>query len=189
MEFDPKIVETITRALQISADVLARYEIRYALIGGVAVSYRSQPRFTKDLNFLLKIPQLVLPRVLEDLQTSGFTVDVIATIKEWTQHHMIALRYEGVRVDWLKPVVPTYDHIIEKATDERIAARSVRVATLESLIVLKLLAFRPQDLFDIENLIAAADGKLDADWIRGEWKSLFSLEDRRMKWFEAALAG
>jgi hypothetical protein len=35
--------------------------IRYALIGGLAFVLRGRPRFTLDVDFLLEVPQIVLP--------------------------------------------------------------------------------------------------------------------------------
>ncbi|MEI7683903.1 MAG: nucleotidyl transferase AbiEii/AbiGii toxin family protein, partial [Planctomycetota bacterium] len=86
---------------------LAAFEIQYALIGGLATSLRSQPRFTKDIDFLLKIPSLVLPGLLEDLLSRGFTFDLMTVVREWNQRQMVVMSYQGVRVDWLKPILPT----------------------------------------------------------------------------------
>jgi hypothetical protein len=49
----------LTGLLQL-AQVLEQFHLRYALIGGVAAGYRSRPRFTRDLDFLLEVPQPVL---------------------------------------------------------------------------------------------------------------------------------
>lgn len=100
---------------------------------------------------------------------------------------MIALDCNGMRVDWLKPVLPIYSHILDRATDEPWLNGNVRVASTEGLILLKLLASRRQDLADIENLIAASEGALDLEWIRTEWQSVAPLNDRRMVEFETML--
>jgi hypothetical protein len=128
------------------------------LIGGLATSYRSQPRFTKDIDFLVQVPQPVLPRLLEDLHGRGFEFETLAVIGEWTQYHMETLSYHGIRVDWLKPLIPAYLHILQLATGEAWLDRPIRIASAEGLILLNLLAFRTQDQVDIENLVAA---KLD----------------------------
>ena len=44
---------------------------------------------------------------------------------------------------------------------------------------MKLLAFRSQDLVDIENLVAAQRPTLDLEWIKTEWQSVANLEDPR----------
>src|SRR5438105_804339 len=89
---------------------LDRQHVRYALIGGVAAGFHSRPRFTQDLDFLLDIPQLVLPALLDDLRARGFDFDLETLLREWTREHLTVLHYHGVRIDWLKPVLPLYLH-------------------------------------------------------------------------------
>lgn len=180
-----KLLET---GLKTVAEVLSEKLVSYAVIGGMAAGFRSQPRFTKDVDFLLDVPQLVLAPVLEDLGERGFTVDVPTAIRQWTQDHMTVLSYHGIRIDWLKPVIPAYQHVLERATEEIWLDQPIRVASAEGLVLLKLLAFRTQDQLDIENLVAAHRDHLDLDWIKAEWQSLAPLDDRRMQWL-LALAG
>lgn len=176
-------VELLQAGLTTTAEVLARHAVNYAVIGGMAAAYRSQPRFTKDVDFLLNIPHIVLPPVLEELVGRGFTLDLHTTIREWTQEHMTVLSYHGIRIDWLKPVIPAYQHVLERATDETWLAHRIRVASAEGLILLKLLAFRTQDQLDIENLVAAQGDQLDLAWIQAEWQTIAPLDDPRMRRF------
>ncbi len=57
------------------------------------------------------------------------------------------------------------------------------MASVEGLILLKLLAYRIQDQLDIENLIAANRDHLDVAWIQAEWQTLAGLDDPRMRRF------
>lgn len=41
--------------------LLNQHQVQYALIGGLAASYRSHPRATRDIDLLLHIPQVTLP--------------------------------------------------------------------------------------------------------------------------------
>src|SRR5262245_25411665 len=115
---DHSLSHEMLKALEETTAAMDRHRVSYALIGGLAASYRSQPRFTKDLDFLVQVPQVALPRLLDDLQSRGFEFDTVATIGEWIQHHMVNLSYHGIRVDWLKPLIPAYLHILERATEE-----------------------------------------------------------------------
>lgn len=188
---DPSTIlspELIEGALNL-ADAMTQAKVRYALIGGLATGFRTQPRFTRDVDFLLQIPQIVLPSLLEDLVRRGFTVDRLLTIREWTQHHMATLSFRGIRIDWLEPVLPALQHVLDRATEENWDGRLLRVASAEGLIFLKLLAFRTQDLLDIENLVAVHRDALDVDWIRAEWQTIAALDDPRMKRFLALISG
>ncbi len=178
---DSTLSDEMRTALDEAIRAMDHYTVCYALIGGLAASYRSQPRFTKDIDFLVQVPQLVLPLLLEDLHRRGFEFETVATISEWTQRHMVTLSYHGIRIDWLKPLIPAYLHILERATEEAWLDRPIRIASVEGLILLKLLAFRTQDQVDIENLVAANFDSLDLDWIKSEWQNLADLDDSRMR--------
>jgi hypothetical protein len=175
-------------ALANSAAVFSERQVRYAIIGGMATGFRSQPRFTKDVDILLQVAQIALPALLADLGRRGFDFDELAVIREWTQHHMATISYHGIRVDLLKPVLPAYLHILDRATTETWLDHPIRVASAEGLILLKLLAFRTQDVLDIENLVAVTGKSLDLDWIRGEWQTIEPLDDPRMKRLEELVA-
>jgi hypothetical protein len=49
------------------ADAARQANVRYALIGGLATGYRTRARFTRDMDFLLHVPQLALPAFLDEL--------------------------------------------------------------------------------------------------------------------------
>ena len=101
---------------------------------------------------------------------------------------MVVLSYHGIRIDWLKPVIPAYLHILDRATEETWLNQPIRIASAEGLILLKLLAFRLQDQVDIDNLVAANCDTLDLDWIRAEWQTVTSLDDPRMRHLLALVA-
>lgn len=176
-------MEELFDVLAMVVEALEEHRVTYALIGGMATSYRSQPRFTKDVDFLLQIPQVTLPGLLDTLAAQNYRFDQLAVIREWIQHHMVVLTYRGVRIDWLKAIIPAYQHILERATDETWAGRRIRVASSEGLILMKLAAARTQDWLDIENLAAAEGARLDVDWIREEWKTMSQPDDPRMAKF------
>lgn len=171
--------ELLAGALEL-ADALNQFQLNYALIGGLAAGYRTHARFTRDVDFLLAIPQITLPPLLEDLSKRGFSFDLMTAIREFTQEHMTVLSYHGIRIDWLKPVIPAYLHVLERATEETWQGHKIRVASAEGLILLKLLAFRTQDQLDIENLAAAHRDHLDVAWIQAEWQAIAPLDDPRM---------
>ena len=180
--------DVIEAALQCAA-AARKANVRYALIGGLAAGFRTTPRFTRDADFLLHIPQLQLPALLDDLAAHEFACDPTTTIREWTREHMTTLSFRGVRIDWLKPVIPLYQHVLDRATEETWLGPPIRVASAEGLILLKLLAYRPQDVVDIENLVAAHRDALDLAWIQSEWATVAAADDPRMRRLRELAAG
>lgn len=174
--------DPLEEALAIGVSSLERHGVRYALIGGLATGYRSRPRYTKDIDVIIDVPAVSLPGLLADLRDHGFEFDEPTVITDFTRHHMAVLWREGVRFDWLKPVLPAYRHVLDRATLEAAEPVPLRVATTEGLILLKLLAFRLQDQTDIEALVMANRPGLDLAWIESEWVAIFPLDDPRMRW-------
>jgi hypothetical protein len=189
MATDAALPEPLIRALGDLAELLPAHQARYALIGGIAAGLRGRFRHTDDIDILLTVPQVQLPGLIEALVGRGFQCDVVPAVRAWVQHHMVVMRYADVRIDWLKPVVPTYQHVLDTASEQTWHGRSLRVATAEGLIVLKLIAGRTQDFADIENLLAANRGRLDLDWIEKEWLTIFTTDDPRWLKFREAVAG
>ena len=71
----PITAQDLSDSIIASIDALTQHGVQYVLIGGMATGYRSQPRFTKDVDLLLHIPQLTLPARLETLRQRGFQFD------------------------------------------------------------------------------------------------------------------
>ena len=163
---------------------LRNHGVNYALIGGIAVTMRGRSRFTRDIDFLLDMPQLRLPALLDELAQRGFEFDLAATIAAWHQG-LLTMTWRGrVRVDWMRPVVPGYQRILDLATEVDINHQPIRVATAEGLILLKLTAWRSNDQEDIRALLAKHAGQLDLEWIRREFAQLSAPSDPAIVGFE-----
>lgn len=172
--------EILQQGLTELAEVFEARQVRYALIGGLAVGYRSLFRNTEDIDLVLNVPQLVLPQVLEDLIARGFEFDLSTVIREWNAHGMSALNYRGFQVDWLKPLLPCVQEVIDTATLESWLAVPVRVASVEGLLVLKTFAMRLQDQLDISRLLAANRGLLDIEHVRSKLHGCLPDDDPRL---------
>ncbi|MBC8112927.1 MAG: hypothetical protein H7062_00980 [Candidatus Saccharimonas sp.] len=180
-----ELMDRLTDAVAGLAGVFAQQRIAYALIGGLGVAVRGNRRLTQDANFLLHIPAIQLPRLLEAMVESGCTLDVMQGIRDWTDGGMLVVTAPGgVHVDCLKAVIPVFHRILERARPESFGEQTVRVADAEGLLLLKLIAFRPLDQEDIRGILAANAEQLDLDWVRRE-ASLAGLDAQRMGDFES----
>jgi hypothetical protein len=179
----------LVRAVELLADAFAVRSIRHALIGGLAIALRGRPRLTQDVDFLLDVPQIALPGLLDDLLERGFSLDPAVVIAEYVREHVTAFSFGQVRIDWLKPVLPFYSRALADAQPmDWSEGHSLRVATAEGLILTKMVAFRPQDQIDIETLLTANRDTIDTDLIHAEWSPFATSEPERTAWLEAAIA-
>jgi hypothetical protein len=188
MATEPVFDDWLIEALAELTAAFERHGVHYALIGGLAAGFRSRPRGTQDVDILLAVPQLQLPGLLADLAARGFSLDERSAIEGFVRHHITAFEYHGVRIDWLKPVLPAYQHVLDRAGTVEGFGRPIRVATAEGLILLKLVASRDQDIADINALLAANCGRLDLAWVEQEWLTIFPADDRRWARFRQSVA-
>jgi hypothetical protein len=148
---------------------LSALKIRWALIGGLAISVRSVPRFTKDLDFAIAVASdSEAEDVVHRLGGRGYRpVEVLE--QEYVQ------RLSGVRLEHggsdviialLFASSGIENEVVRSATRLEVLPRlSAPVATTGHLIALKILAGRNQDLTDLGMLIPAASAQ-DLDMAR-----------------------
>jgi len=184
MSSGDNVPEQLLPALYRLAHVLNERRIVYALVGGLAVAVRGPIRATRGVDLVVKVPQLELPGALETLIESGFHLNIGKAIDAWNRDHLLDLSYGLVRVIWLKPVLPAFEHILARGRWEDIGDHPVRVADAEGLLLLKLIAFRARDQEDIKGILAANSGNLDLGWVRKEWLQLVGKGDLKTDQFE-----
>lgn len=139
----------------------------YALVGGFAVSARTEPRFTRDIDLVVDVPDdAAAESLLRDLAGRGYPV--VAAVEQQATERLASARLAS-------PAVPEGELIVDllfasSGVEHEIAAHSEALEVLEQLVVpvartgdlvaLKLLArddvTRPQDWADLRALIAVA---------------------------------
>lgn len=134
--------------------------IAYCLVGGYAVAVHGVPRHTVDLDLMVELSDEQLARLLEELQKRNIRYvyrrsslcdpvgDVVSLELE--------LPIQLIRAKW-KHESSAVAHAVEVAYH---GAR-IRVATAEDLIILKLRAGGPLDLYDVENILATKGDSLN----------------------------
>ena len=155
----------LLEAAQRLQDLLDSWNWRFCLIGGIAVLRWGEGRFTRDVDVSLltgfgREDDYILP--LLGAGYRGRTTDTA----EFARRNRVLLvtAPNGVPVDIALAALPFEARVIERATLFEFAPGcSLRTCSAEDLLVLKLFAFRLQDLADAESL-AARRGKL-LDWI------------------------
>ena len=135
-------VPTYERAVREVSRMLSAAGIRHALVGALAANaYRSRPRTTEDIDFLVGDEAF-------QKHPGGFVTMRVPVVE-----------FDGIDVDQ----VPLTDalRVIEDGLNRAIVSDGVPIAPVDTLVVMKLIAGRTQDLADVEAMIASgADREL-----------------------------
>jgi predicted nucleotidyltransferase len=159
-------VTALEQALRrICADLTAAAH-RFALIGGLAVSTRTEPRFTRDADLAVAVASdSEAEALIRMLRRAGYELEAI--IEQDAVGRLATARLRGS----LEPTSPVIDLLFASSgiEPEIVAAADeiellpqllVRVATTGHLIALKVLArddvTRPQDAADLRALLRVA---------------------------------
>jgi hypothetical protein len=144
---------------------LNQLSVRHALIGGLAVSARVEPRMTRDVDIAIATADdRSAEDVVHKLLGLGYVVDAVleqsAAGKLATTRVLPPALESGVVVDLLFASSGIEAEVVEAAEPLRILSDAVApVATVGHLIALKLLSVspqRPQDAADLVRLSAIA---------------------------------
>ena len=136
---------------------------QWALVGGLAVSVRSEPRTTRDLDLAVLVPDdRDAERLVNDLRARGYLPETLLEQESTGRLATIRLlapgeEQGGVLVDLLFASSGIEPEIVSSA--ERLDVfpdLAVPVARTGHLLALKVLAGRAKDLADIEALVAEA---------------------------------
>lgn len=155
----------LARALMEVVSHLRQEEVSHALVGGLAVSARTEPRFTRDIDLAVAVADDPAAERLVRSLAANYTVFSVVEQQEagclaTARLHSRREGAAGVVVDLLFGSSGIEPEIVREAESLEIW-RDVRVpvARLGHLVALKVLSrndARPQDAMDLLKLIDAA---------------------------------
>jgi len=140
--------------------------IKYCIIGGIALQRWGEPRFTLDVDATILIAFGEEEKLLEKI-FSTFKPR-IADAFDFTLKNRVCLisSSQGCPID-ISFGIPGYeDEVMHRAVDCAIGENAViKICTAEDLIIHKAVAGRPKDLDDIESVIIRMAKRLDDGYI------------------------
>jgi len=160
-----------------TAQALDNHFIPYMIIGGQAVLYYGEPRMTRDIDITLGVGPERLPAVLEMIREAGIEslVDDPETFVAQTMVLPCRDSTSHVTIDFIFSLSSYEKEAISRAVTVTIGGTSVAFASVEDLIIHKLIAGRPRDIEDVRGIVRKG-ATIDEHYIR-----------TRLEAFEAAL--
>jgi Nucleotidyl transferase AbiEii toxin, Type IV TA system len=149
-------------------------KIPYAIIGGMAVQYWGEPRFTKDIDITILLPQdqesLLLKEILDVFPSR------INNALEFALQNRVCLvkSRNGCDID-ISLGIPGYEEMVmQRSIPWEIAeGKHCYLCSAEDLIIHKIISYRFQDYYDIEGILIRQGSKLNLEYLR-EWLNNFA---------------
>ena len=161
----------IQAALAMHGFFFEKLKLDYAVIGGIALQFWGEPRFTHDLDLTVQ-DKLDLAELVKAV-TEAFGSRVPDPFQFARDTRMLLLNIEDVDVDVAIALRGYEEALFERSQPYEVEpGKHIRICSAEDLIIHKALAGRPQDLADIHSVIYR-QRDLDVQYIRS-WLGEFS---------------
>lgn len=128
-------------------------DVRYLVVGGYAVAFHGNPRYTKDIDIWIDLDEQNARKVVKALVDFGFSSLNLNPADFLEPDNVIQLGYPPRRIDLLIGLEGAdFDECYSKRLEEEMEGIRVCFVDRENLARLKRAAGRPQDLADLDNL-------------------------------------
>ena len=159
---------TLRTVLRRAVAELSRADCPFALVGGLAVSVRTEPRFTRDADLAVSVAgDAEAEALIHRLRATGCRVDAVVEQQSAGRMATVRLRFSpayGAVVDILFASSGIEPEIVAEAEMlELTPGLTMPVAATGHLIALKVLSrddvARPRDLVDLRALLRVASDR------------------------------
>jgi len=134
--------------------------IPYMIIGGQAVLLYGEPRFTKDIDITLGIDVDTLDKVL--VLTSKLSLTILVNdVVDFVKKTMVLPSLDvstGIRVDWIFSHSNYERQAIERVRNIKFGETPVKFASLEDVVIHKIIAGRARDIEDASSILLKNPG-------------------------------
>lgn len=166
-----------TLTIQEISEFLENAQFAYCIIGGGSLGFFSLGRFTKDLDFKVKLSEVQWLSLKHKLENTEWITDLrVQFASEPTIPDLIQFKWKNYPIDFLIANIDYQDEIIRRSQKHLLNEIQVPVVTPEDLIILKLIANRSQDRVDIELLLKKFKNQLDMNHIN-HWCKIWEVDN------------
>jgi hypothetical protein len=157
-------------------DILEAMGVEYAIWGGVAVVMYGEPRFTRDMDVVVRLPHGQVETLIHRLEEDGYQVSTesVRNAAESCFYFNVIHLETGIKVDFCvagrDPIYTwAFEHCLVKSFDE---FRQASYMPPESIILTKLRAYQgsgsTRHLDDIASILRVSGPELDLAYLHRE---------------------
>lgn len=146
----------------------------FLIIGGIAVSLLTRPRTTQDIDVLTLLDESQWDHFLKSGLSFGFEARISNALDFAQKNRVLLLRHKksGVNIDISFGYLPFEEDTLKRKSFHKLGELRIPLPTPEDLIVMKMVAHRPQDMIDVKSILQTYP-KLDRQRIQ-KWVKEFS---------------
>lgn len=165
-----------------SVRALESAQVSYAMTGGAALVLSGRDRNTRDIDVLARISATQLEALRAACLAEGFlppqekdtlALDGVTIYRFWLPLEDLDM---VLSLDVQHGQMPYHEQVLDRARRLRLGSMTIPVATVEDLILLKLLAFRPIDRADCIHMLRLYPD-LDQEYLQ-MWVQRLAVGDR-----------
>lgn len=169
-----KEIEPFRATIEAIQRLLAKFDNRGVIIGGIAVGFLGRPRLTEDVDAMFLLSTHDIPQFLEAAKTENIQPR-IPNAEEFARKSRVLLLQHSpteTNIDISLGILPFEEEMVERGIVQSTGTLSVRLPTPEDLIIMKAIAHRQKDLEDIRTIVDK-NPKLDVARIK-QWVKSFA---------------
>lgn len=134
-------------------ELLNSHRVEYVLVGGHAVAYHGYPRYTGDIDFLVRPSEENASRLLAVLKDFGMGALGLTSTDFTSPGQIIQFGYPPNRIDLITKIsAVTFDEAWSSRIEINMDGLPVSILSKASLLKNKRASGRAKDLADVEEL-------------------------------------
>jgi hypothetical protein len=151
------------------------------VIGGVASSMLGRPRLTQDVDALVLLPEGEWAKALSSANNHGIVPRIEDPLGFARRSRMLLLTHtsSNIDIDIALGGLSFEIEALDRSQTHEMNGFSLRLPTVEDLLIMKAFAHRPKDMEDIKGLLDAnpdADLDIVRQWVR-EFATAMAMPD------------
>jgi predicted nucleotidyltransferase len=138
------------------------------IIGGVAVIAWGHSRATADIDVTMRIPEHQLAALVERFAEKGIVPRIPNALDFARSSHVLLMRHRDsqIDIDLTVALLPFEEEAIAHRQSVDFAGVRIAIPRPEDLVIYKMIASRPQDMQDVEELLLRYYDQMDLARVR-----------------------
>ncbi len=169
-------MKDLSDALREIAGIFESMQVRYVVMGGLAVRVYGIPRPTHDVDFTVALGRHNLQRFFDRAANAGYMIPE-PYLQGWVDQvagmPLVKVRSNlgahSIDIDIFLAESTFQDSLLARRRSEDFERGRIWFVSPEDLVLLKLIAGRPRDYLDVQDVLFT-QGQLDEDYLQS-WAS------------------